>query len=95
MLALYGDADDSLSLFLNRIDGTDAIRYWDDSIDDWAPITGATPGIDYTLAYIDDAGSRLNGYTVLTVGTVPEPSSLVLLAGMAVMGMVYVRRRKA
>jgi hypothetical protein len=29
------------------------------------------------------------------VEIVPEPGSLVLLAGMAVMGMVYLRRRKA
>jgi hypothetical protein len=27
--------------------------------------------------------------------SVPEPGSLALLAGMAVMGMVYLRRRKA
>jgi hypothetical protein len=26
---------------------------------------------------------------------VPEPGSLVLLAGIAVMGMIYLRRRKA
>ena len=54
----------------------------------------ATPGIDYTLAYVDDAGSRLKGHTVLTVTSVPEPSSLALLAGMAVMGVIYCRRRK-
>jgi T5SS/PEP-CTERM-associated repeat protein len=95
MLALYGDAYESLPQFLNRINGTDAIRYWDDSIHGWAPITAGTPGSDYTLLYIDDAGSRLNGYTLLTVGTVPEPSSAALLAGMAVTGVFCVRRRKA
>jgi T5SS/PEP-CTERM-associated repeat protein len=95
MLALYGDVDDSLSQFLDLINGTDAIRYWDDSVHGWAPITGATPGIDYTLAYINDAGNRLKGYTVLTVTAVPEPGGLALLAGMAVMGMIHLRRRKA
>ncbi|HBO44835.1 MAG TPA: hypothetical protein DD670_13070, partial [Planctomycetaceae bacterium] len=55
MLALFGDADDSLAQFLGLIGGTDAINYWDDSISDWADITGATPGVDYTLAYIGDA----------------------------------------
>ncbi len=73
MLALRGYADDSLTDFLDLIDGTDAIRYWDESIIDWADITGATPGTDYTLAYIGDAGSDLYGYTVLTVGTILMP----------------------
>jgi hypothetical protein len=87
ILALYGDADDSLADYLDLTRGTDAIRYWDDSISRWANITGATPGEDYTLAYIDDANSDLYGYTVLTVGTVPvpEPSGLVLLAGLGIM----------
>jgi T5SS/PEP-CTERM-associated repeat protein len=71
MLALFGDADDSLVDFLNLINGTDAIRFWDDSVSHWAAITGATPGTDYTLAYIDDADSDLDGYTLLTVRTVP------------------------
>jgi T5SS/PEP-CTERM-associated repeat protein len=161
MLALSGGAEDSLMSFLALIDGTDAIRYWDDSMSDWAPITGATPGIDYTLAYIDGAGGNLDGFTLLTVETishsipgdanddgvvddkdasilgahwlqsvsggfgdgdfnydghvndadaailaahwgegmgeaeVPEPGSLRLLAGMVLMGAVYLRRRKA
>jgi len=54
MLAINGDADDSLAEFLGLIDGTDAIRYWDDSIGDWANITGATYGEDYTLSYLTE-----------------------------------------
>ena len=65
MLALYGDADDSLFDFLGLIDGTDAIRYWDDSISGWADIAGATYGDDYTLSYLTEGD--LTGYTMLTV----------------------------
>jgi len=65
MLALWGDADDSLTGFLGLIDGTNAIRYWDGSVLDWADITGATYGVDYTLAYQTEGD--LAGYTVLTV----------------------------
>ncbi len=71
MLALFGDADDSLVSFLDLVDGTDAIRYWDDSIADWADITGATYGADYTLSYLNEGD--LYGYTLLTVGTIPIP----------------------
>ncbi|NLE37191.1 MAG: PEP-CTERM sorting domain-containing protein, partial [Pirellulaceae bacterium] len=71
MLALFGNAGDSLTSFLALVNGTDAIRYWDDSISAWANIMGATHGDDYTLAYL--AGGALNGYTLLTVGTVPPP----------------------
>ena len=39
MLALLGDADDSLADFMGLIDGTDAIRYWDDSY--WSNLTNA------------------------------------------------------
>ncbi len=66
MLALFGDADDSLVSYKGLIDGTDAIRYWDYSISDWADITGATYGRDYTLNYL--SGGALSGYTLLTVG---------------------------
>ena len=38
MLALYGDAGDSLSQFLGLVEGTDAIRYWDDSLSDWTAL---------------------------------------------------------
>ncbi|NLE36975.1 MAG: hypothetical protein GX621_03025 [Pirellulaceae bacterium] len=71
MLALFGNADDSLDDFLDLINGADAIRYWESSISDWAPIAGAVPGVDYTLVYVADAGSSLFGHTLLTVETVP------------------------
>lgn len=77
MLALSGDADDSLDQFLDLISGTDAIRYWDAAGGGWAPITTATYGDDYTLQYL--ANGELSGYTVLTVGTIPEPSAWMLL----------------
>ncbi len=70
MLALKGDADDSLEKFLRLIRGTDAIQYWDDSISDWANITSATFGEDYTLGYL--VGGCMDGYTMLCVGA-PEP----------------------
>ncbi|MBN2024147.1 MAG: PEP-CTERM sorting domain-containing protein [Pirellulales bacterium] len=69
MLALYGDADDSLDAFLGLVEGTDAIRYWDDAIADWAGITGAMAGEDYWLRYLTEGD--LAGYTMLTVGAVP------------------------
>jgi T5SS/PEP-CTERM-associated repeat protein len=72
MLALYGDADDSLAEFLDLIDGSDAIRYWDDSISDWADITTATYGDNYTLDFLTEGD--LAGYTMLTVG-VPDLSA--------------------
>ena len=71
MLALFGDADESLGDFLDLIEGTDAIRYWDDSIADWANITDATLAIDYTLKYLTEGD--LNGYTLLTVKTSLTP----------------------
>ena len=77
MLALLGDADDSLADFLNLISGTDAIRYWDDSISGWADITGATYGVDYTLTHLTTGD--LTDYTMLTVTAVPEPATLALL----------------
>jgi T5SS/PEP-CTERM-associated repeat protein len=66
MLAVYGDADNSLSQFFNLIYGTDAIRYWDAAVEDWAPLTSATFGTDYTLEYLTTG--ELAGYTLLTVG---------------------------
>ena len=86
MLALYGDADDSLADFMEMINGTDAIRYWDDSILDWADITGAIYGQDYTLSYLTEGD--LTGYTMLTV---PEPAALSLLV---IGGLAMLRRRK-
>lgn len=82
MLALKGDADDSLDQFLNLVQGTDAIRYWDVSLADWAPLTQATFGVDYTLQYL--TAGEFAGYTLLTVGVVPEPASLVLAVCLCV-----------
>ena len=87
MLALRGEADDSLTDFLDLIQGTDAINYWDTALADWAPLTNATYGDDYTLQYL--TSGDLAGYTLLTVGTVsvPEPSTLaylLLLTGFSV-----------
>jgi len=85
MLALSGDADDLLGDFLGLIDGTDDIRYWDDSVSDWADITGGTRGVDYTLEYLTEGD--LAGYTLLTV---PEPATLSILA---LGGLALLRRR--
>ncbi len=72
MLALNGDADDSFQDFLELINGSDAIRYWDDSLSVWTDITSATNGVDYTLSY--QTTGDLAGYTVLTVNTTePNP----------------------
>ena len=60
-----GDADDSLGQFFDLINGTDAIRYWDDAVMDWAPLTSAVNGVDYTLEYL--TSGDLSGYTRLTV----------------------------
>ena len=88
MLALKGDdVSGSIGEFLGLVEGTDAIRYWDDSIGDWADITGATPGEDYTLTYITEGD--LAGYTMLTVG-VPEPATLCLMG----FGVAAVIRRR-
>ncbi len=79
MLALRDHAGlgaNSLLDFLELVGGTDAIRYWDDSNSDWADITGATLGEDYTLEHISEGD--LAGFTVLTVGVVPRPDPLAI-----------------
>ena len=85
MLALWGDTSDSLGSFLGLVEGTDAIRYWDALVSDWAHISGATLGQDYWLEYLSEGD--LAGYTVLTVTAIPEPVGLVLfgLGGLAMM----------
>ena len=71
MLALRGDADESLSQFLGLVQGTDAIRVWDDSLSDWGPIDSAVFGVDYTLEYL--AAGDLAGYTLLTARQAISP----------------------
>jgi T5SS/PEP-CTERM-associated repeat protein len=90
MLALQADVDGSLAEFLGVVKGTGEIRYWDDSISGWAAISGATYGADYSLKYLTDG--ELAGFTVLTVGAVPEPSTIVLLLS-AFAGLLFIRRR--
>jgi T5SS/PEP-CTERM-associated repeat protein len=65
MLALWGNADDSLAQFLGLVSGTDAIRYWNASLASWKLLTAATLGVDYTLRY--QTAGDLTGYTLLTV----------------------------
>jgi len=89
MLALFGRADGSLAEFLNLVEGTDAIRYWNETIADWDDITNATPGEEYYLHY--RTAGDLAGYTVLTV---PEPATLALLAPAA-LALLRRRRRSA
>jgi T5SS/PEP-CTERM-associated repeat protein len=76
MLALWGNADDSLAQFLDLVAGTDAIRYWDASLADWSPLTDGALGVDYTLLY--QTAGDLTGYTLLTVGTLPPPGDFNL-----------------
>jgi T5SS/PEP-CTERM-associated repeat protein len=90
MLALNGQADDSLASFFDLISGTDAIRFWDDSISDWANITEAEYGVDYTLEYLTEGD--LTGYTLLTVTAVPELATMSLL-GVGALALLRKRRR--
>jgi T5SS/PEP-CTERM-associated repeat protein len=53
------------------------LRYWNPQQSTWANLTQATPGVDYSIEYFD--AGKLAGYTVLTVGTVPEPHTLALV----------------
>jgi len=87
-LALNGQADSSLEDFYSLIDGTDAICYWDAGVADWSMLTGATLGTDYRLDY--HTQGDLMGYTVLTV---PEPTTMSLLALGACLPLFRRKRR--
>jgi T5SS/PEP-CTERM-associated repeat protein len=90
MLALEGEADDSIGQFLGLVGGTDAIRYWDGGA--WSHISGAMAGTDYTLEYL--TGGELDGFTMLTVMTaVPEPSTIALIL-LGIGALLVVRRRR-
>ncbi len=91
MLALRGHADSSIADFLGLVQGSDDIRFWDESINDWSNIINASIGEDFTLEYISDASDNLYGHTVLTVTAIPEPITMMLFA----LGCLEIRRRKA
>lgn len=65
MLAVHGDGGNSLAQFLGLVEGTDAIRYWDETTGSLALLISATYGEDYTLEYLTTGD--LAGYTLLTV----------------------------
>ncbi len=88
MLAVNGNGSASLAAFMGLISGTDDIRYFNESIWAWDDLSTATPGDDYTLSLI--SGGDLDGYTALTVLTVPEPATMFALA----MGSLAVLRRR-
>ena len=94
MLAIQDEGDSSITQFLGLVKGTDAIRYWDDSILDWANITGATYDQKYTLEYLTTGD--LTGFTMLTVGVVPEPSmlSFLIIGSLMLWGLGVQRRRR-
>lgn len=71
MLALAGEADDSIEQFLDFVDETDSIRYWNSDIGNWAHITEAAMGEDYTLQYV--SAGELAGFTLLTVNAAGPP----------------------
>ncbi|MDP6634087.1 MAG: PEP-CTERM sorting domain-containing protein [Phycisphaerae bacterium] len=91
MLALNGQADDSLTSFLELIEGqaSSPIRYWAGW--DWIDINNGAADVDYTLSYLTEGD--LANYTVLTVlepPPIPEPTTLILLAG----GLSVLSRRR-
>ncbi len=90
MLALAGLAEASLEEFLGLVEGTDAIRYWDADLSGWSPLAEATLGEDYTLEYLSEG--ELVGYTMLTVGIVPEPSTAFFTILTALWGIAHRRR---
>jgi len=94
MLALKGSSAGSIQSFLESIDGSDEIRYFNEAAWSWEHITGAIRDEDYTLTYMNSG--NLSGYTVLKVTTIPEPATMVILAscGLAAIGRRKYRRRR-
>ena len=84
ILSLRGEELHSMDEFWDRVTGTDAIRWWDASINAWAHLSTATQGVDYTLEYLSP-GQDI-GYTRLTViapgPSVPEPGMLALIVSV-------------
>jgi hypothetical protein len=89
MLAVFGEMNLLNASFLDLVQGSDDIRYWNGTA--WAHISEATYGVDYTLDYF--ATGDLAGYSVLTVmvTAVPEPTTLSLL-GMGTLALIRKRR---
>jgi hypothetical protein len=65
-LALHGERADSLSHYLQFIQGHGLIRYWEQSNNSWESVLDATIGADYSLTY--QQFGNLAGFTILTVG---------------------------
>ena len=87
-----------LSVFFDLIRGSDAVRWWDDTLGtagDWASLTTATEGTDYTLEYLTEGD--LAGYTLLTViapgPVVPEPSMIAMLCSLLAVGVLFASKR--
>jgi T5SS/PEP-CTERM-associated repeat protein len=95
MLAIPGDVHGSITEFLGSAVGSDAIKWWNESASSWSLIaTTGTINTDYSLDYITTGD--LTGYTVLTVGTVPEPSTVaMLIIGLLSLGSMKLIRRKS
>jgi len=88
MLALFGEADESLVEFLGLVEGTDAIRLWSDNLLGWTDITNGINGLHYSLNYITEGD--LNGYTMLTaMEAIPEPGTMILFG----LGGILLRRK--
>lgn len=86
-LALAGEVDDSIVEFLGIVGGAKSIRYWDISSNDWTDISQATAGVDFTLQYL--VAGDLAGYTLLTVGAIPEPPTAILSAVAMLCAMMH------
>ena len=93
MLALNGGNEgDTLADFLGPIQGYGTICYWNETNSSWKAISNATYGEDYTLTYHDSGD--LAGYTVLTVGTVPEPGCMGLFLTLLAAGIGFLSRKQ-